>query len=46
MTVTADGKTFEARARIDTAAEPAYYRHGGILALVARNLARNRKLRS
>jgi aconitate hydratase len=37
--VTADGKTFQARARIDTPVEAAYYRHGGILPFVLRQLA-------
>jgi aconitate hydratase len=37
--VTADGKTFEARARIDTPVEADYYRNGGILPFVLRQLA-------
>jgi len=37
--VTADGKTFQARARIDTPVEAEYYRHGGILPFVLRQLA-------
>ena len=37
--VSADGKTFEARARIDTPAEADYYRNGGILPYVLRQLA-------
>jgi aconitate hydratase len=37
--VTADGKTFEARVRIDTPAEADYYRNGGILPFVLRQLA-------
>ncbi|HKS05594.1 MAG TPA: aconitate hydratase AcnA [Gemmatimonadaceae bacterium] len=38
----ADGamKTFKARSRIDTPAELEYYKHGGILPFVLRNLAR------
>ena len=44
MTVTAtadDGKvtSFEVRVRIDTPKERDYYRHGGILQYVLRNLA-------
>ncbi len=37
--VSADGKTFEARARIDTPVEAEYYRNGGILPYVLRQLA-------
>ena len=37
--VTADGKMFEARARIDTPVEADYYRNGGILPFVLRQLA-------
>jgi aconitate hydratase len=37
--VIADGKTFEARARIDTPVEADYYRNGGILPYVLRQLA-------
>jgi len=37
--VTADGKKFEARARIDTPVEADYYRNGGILPFVLRQLA-------
>ena len=37
--VTADGKTFEAVARIDTPVEADYYRNGGILPYVLRQLA-------
>ena len=37
--VTADGKTFEVRARIDTPVEAEYYRNGGILPYVLRQLA-------
>jgi aconitate hydratase len=37
-TVTADAKTFQARVRIDTPMEAAYFRHGGILQYVLRQL--------
>lgn len=37
--VIADGKKFEARARIDTPLEAEYYRNGGILPYVLRQLA-------
>ena len=37
-TVTADARTFEARVRIDTPMEAAYFRHGGILQYVLRQL--------
>jgi aconitate hydratase len=37
-TVTADGKSFEARVRIDTPMEVSYFRHGGILQYVLRQL--------
>ncbi|HEY7336011.1 MAG TPA: aconitate hydratase AcnA [Bryobacteraceae bacterium] len=37
--VIADGKTFEVRARIDTPVEADYYRNGGILPFVLRQLA-------
>jgi aconitate hydratase len=37
--VTADGKSFEAVARIDTPVEADYYRNGGILPFVLRQLA-------
>jgi aconitate hydratase len=37
-TVTADGCVFEARVRIDTPMEVEYYRHGGILQYVLRQL--------
>jgi len=37
--VTADGKTFEARVRIDTPVEADYYRNGGILPFVLRQIA-------
>ncbi|HLH42321.1 MAG TPA: aconitate hydratase AcnA [Bryobacteraceae bacterium] len=40
--VAADGKTFQARARIDTPVEADYYRHGGILPFVLRQLAGNK----
>jgi aconitate hydratase len=36
--VTADGRTFEVRVRIETPMEVAYYRHGGILQYVLRQL--------
>ncbi|WP_320668936.1 aconitate hydratase [Patulibacter defluvii] len=38
VTVTAGEKTFEARVRIDTPKEADYYRHGGILLYVLRQL--------
>jgi aconitate hydratase len=37
--VTADGKTFEAQARVDTPVEAEYYRNGGILPYVLKQLA-------
>jgi aconitate hydratase len=37
--VTADGKTFEATARVDTPVEADYYRNGGILPFVLKQLA-------
>jgi len=37
--VTADGKTFEAVARVDTPVEAEYYRNGGILPYVLKQLA-------
>jgi aconitate hydratase len=37
-TVTADGRSFETRVRIDTPMEVEYYRHGGILQYVLRQL--------
>jgi aconitate hydratase len=37
--VQAGDREFDAVVRIDTAAEAAYYRHGGILAYVLRRLA-------
>ncbi|MBM3908483.1 MAG: aconitate hydratase AcnA [Gemmatimonadetes bacterium] len=40
LTVKADGKTFQVRSRIDTPEEMNYYRHGGILPYVLRNLAK------
>jgi len=39
VTVRADGKAFRARVRIDTPKEWVYYRHGGILHYVLRQLA-------
>ena len=36
--VTADGRSFEVRVRIDTPMEVDYYRHGGILQYVLRQL--------
>ena len=38
VTVRAGGITFEARVRIDTPSEAAYYRHGGIMQYVLRSL--------
>ncbi|WP_214107525.1 aconitate hydratase [Acrocarpospora catenulata] len=38
VTVTADGKSFEAVVRIDTPGEADYYRHGGIMQYVLRSL--------
>ncbi len=38
VTVTADGKEFEAVVRIDTPGEADYYRHGGIMQYVLRSL--------
>jgi len=38
VTVTADGKSFQARLRIDTPGEADYYRHGGIMQYVLRSL--------
>ena len=38
-TVTADGRPFEVRVRIDTPMEVEYFRHGGILQYVLRQLA-------
>ena len=38
MTVKADDKEFTVRVRIDTPKEQQYYRHGGILQFVLRNL--------
>jgi aconitate hydratase len=40
VTVRADNATFEARLRLDTLMEVAYYRAGGILPYVLRQLAR------
>ncbi len=39
VTVTADRNEFEARVRIDTPKEAEYFRHGGILSFVVRQLA-------
>jgi aconitate hydratase len=41
VTVTADGKEFKAKVRIDTPGEAAYYRHGGIMQYVLRSLRRS-----
>jgi aconitate hydratase len=41
VTVTADGKSFQANLRIDTPKEAVYYRHGGILQYVLRELAKS-----
>jgi aconitate hydratase len=38
LTVGADGKEFSVRVRIDTPKEQRYFRHGGILQLVLRDL--------
>jgi aconitate hydratase len=38
VTVTADHQEFQARVRIDTPGEAAYYRHGGIMPYVLRSL--------
>ena len=38
VTVKADDKEFTARVRIDTPKEVEYYRHGGILSFVLRQL--------
>jgi len=38
LTVTADGKSFEVTVRIDTPKEQRYFRHGGILQFVLREL--------
>ena len=40
LTVKADGMSFQVRSRIDTPEEMNYYRHGGILSYVLRNLAK------
>jgi aconitate hydratase len=42
LTVKADGKSFQVRSRIDTPEEMNYYRHGGILQYVLRQLAGGR----
>ena len=39
MTVTADGREFEAIVRLDTPREREFLRHGGILPFVVRRLA-------
>jgi aconitate hydratase len=39
VTVRADDVTFSAKVRIDTPMEAAYFRHGGILPYVLRQLA-------
>jgi aconitate hydratase len=39
--VTADGKSFMAKVRIDTPGEADYYRHGGIMQFVLRQLLAN-----
>ena len=39
MTVTADGREFRARLRLDTPREREFLRHGGILPYVVRRLA-------
>jgi aconitate hydratase len=41
VTVRADDKEFRARVRIDTPKEVEYYRHGGILPYVLRQLVRS-----
>jgi aconitate hydratase len=38
VTVSANGRTFTARVRIDTPGEADYYRHGGIMQFVLRSL--------
>ena len=38
VTVSTGTKTFQARVRIDTPGEADYYRHGGIMQYVLRNL--------
>ncbi|MCV2490775.1 aconitate hydratase [Geodermatophilus sp. YIM 151500] len=38
VAVSADGRSFRARVRLDTAREADYYRHGGIMRFVVRNL--------
>ena len=40
VTVRADGREFQAVLRIDTPGEAAYYRHGGIMPYVLRQLLR------
>jgi len=41
VTVSANGKTFTAKVRIDTPGEADYYRHGGIMQFVLRSLLAN-----
>jgi aconitate hydratase len=41
VSVRADGAEFNALVRIDTPGEAAYYRHGGIMSYVLRNLLRS-----
>jgi len=38
ITVAADGRSFQAVARIDTPGEAGYYRHGGIMQYVLQSL--------
>ena len=38
VSVSANGKTFTAKVRIDTPGEADYYRHGGIMQFVLRSL--------
>ena len=42
VTVTADGREFSARVRLDTRREAEYYRHGGIMQYVLRGLLTER----
>jgi aconitate hydratase len=42
VTVSADGRTFRATVRLDTAREAEYYRHGGIMQYVLRSLLADR----
>ena len=41
LTVKADAKTFQVKARVDTPQEIEYLRHGGILQYVLRSLAKS-----